>query len=173
MTYQKIQLYLNTGLLAEFTVSKDSGNQILYSFDYSPDLWTSDLYNEVIDNSVFFTDNGTLELYKVVCTSPVSEIRFITPNNEIKSITFDAPTTNNKKVFSLSRTSLNEATELTYHVSDSESHVIQNYQNPYMLDRSYLDNSIAGSMIGTIADISASTMVCRDFKILTLGDRYE
>ena len=172
MTYQKIQLYLNTGLLDEFTVSKDSGKQILYSFDYTPDLWTSDLYNDIIDNSVFFTDNGTLEIYKIVCVTPVSEIRFITPKNEIKSVSFDVSTTNNKKVFSLSRTNLDEATELTYHVGDQESHIVQNYQNPYMLDRAYLNNDTAGAMIGNIADIAASTMICRDFKILTLGDRY-
>lgn len=173
MTYQRIQLYLNTGLLDEFTITKDDNKQLLYSFDYSPDLWTSDLFNDVIDNSVYFTDNGTLEIYKVICSSPVSDIKFITSNNEVKTISFDVPTTNNKKIFSLCRTNIDEASEITYHVNDQDAHILQNYQNPYMLDRAYLNNFTAKSMFGTIADISASTMVCRDFKILTLGDRYE
>lgn len=172
MTYQKIQLYLNTELLTEFTVVPDTGQHEIYTFDYSPNLWISDLSNDIVDNSIFCTENGTIEIYKVFCSTPVSEIRFFTANNDIKSISFDVPSTNNKKIFSLSRTNQDEATELSYHILDPYSHIVQNYQNPYMLDRSYLTESTVSSMIGTIADISAATIVCRDFKILTIGDRY-
>lgn len=168
MTYSRIQIYLNTGLLTEFSVKEDK-DLSLFSYNYSPNLWRGDLKNDISENRIFFSDNGNLEIYKVFCITPVSSIKFI--GQETKEFTFDTPTTNNPKIFTLTRTTVDEFGELTYHILDAESHLEHNNQIPYLMDRNYYLKDT--ELLGDIAEKLNNVFLCRNFDIICLGERYE